>query len=332
MRAVLCTEFASLGHLQLVEREPAPCPPGSVRIAVTAAGVNFVDGLIVQGKYQLKPKLPFVPGGEVAGTIAEIGGGPPVSDDADTLAVGERVFANVGLAGGFASEVVVDARNVMRTPDAMTDGQAATFMQSYMTARFALRERAHAAAGQWLLVLGAGGGVGLGAVDVGQAMGLQVIGAASTADKRDEAVRRGAHHVIDSANEDVKVRAREISGGDGVDLVYDPVGGSAGEQALRALREDGQFLVIGFASGQIPQLPANQVLLRNRRVTGVDWGGWAVRHADANRELVRSLVDDIAAGRLHPVEPSTRPMDEVADALGDQLERRVTGKSVLVPS
>lgn len=336
MRAVLCTEFAPLERLQLVEREQAPCSPGSVRIAITAAGVNFVDGLIVQGKYQLKPKLPFVPGGEVAGTVAEIGGGQPGADDADdadsrTLAVGDRVFASVGLAGGFASEAVIDARNVLRTPDALTDGQAATFMQSYMTARFALRDRAAATAGQWLLVLGAGGGVGLGAVDVGQAMGLQVIAAASTPDKRDEAIRHGAHYWIDSANEDIKARAREISGGDGVDLVYDPVGGAAGEQTLRALRDDGQFLVIGFASGQIPQLPANQVLLRNRRVTGVDWGGWAVKHPAANRELVWSLVDDIAAGRLHPVEPSARPMNEVADALRDQLERRVTGKSVLVP-
>lgn len=333
MRAVLCTEFAPLEHLQLVDRAPAPCPVGSVRIAVTAAGVNFVDGLIVQGRYQLKPKLPFVPGGEVAGTVAEIGGGKPSVGGTEPhgLGVGDRVFASVGLAGGFASEVVVDARSVHHTPEALTDGQAATFLQSYMTARFALRERAHAMEGQWLLVLGAGGGVGLGAVDVGTAMGLRVIAAASTSAKRDEAASHGAGHVIDSSSEDVKARAREIADGDGVDLVYDPVGGTAGEQALRALRDDGQFLVVGFASGDIPRLPANQVLLRNRRVIGVDWGGWAVKHPTANRELVRSLVDDIAAGRLHPVEPNARPLTEVVEALRDQLERRITGKSVLVP-
>ncbi len=330
MRAVLCTEFAPLDRLRLVEREQAPCPGGSVRIAVTAAGVNFVDGLIVQGLYQLKPKLPFVPGGEVAGTITEIGEGATAT--VDRLVVGQRVFASVGLAGGFAGEVVVDAAKVMSTPDGMTDGQAATFMQSYMTARFALRERAAASAGQWLLVLGAGGGVGLGAVDVGRAMGLHVIAAASTADKRNEATRHGAHHVIDSSTEDVKAKAREIAGGDGVDLVYDPVGGVTGEQALRALRDDGQLLVVGFASGQIPKLPANQILLRNRRVTGVDWGGWSVNHPAENRELVQSIVTDVAAGRLQPVEPTARPLAEVADALRDQLERRVTGKTVLVPA
>jgi NADPH2:quinone reductase len=337
MRAVLCSEFAPLDHLQIVDREPQPCGPAQVRIDVTAAGVNFVDGLIVQGLYQVKPRLPFVPGGEVAGRISEIGSdvatgaGRGADGGVDGFAVGDRVFASSGLAGGFATEAVVDARSVLHTPDNLSDGQAATFVQSYMTAVFALRSRAHARAGQWLLVLGAGGGVGLGAVDVGHAMGLRVIAAASTADKRSVAAEHGAEFVIDSSTEDVKARARELADGDGVDLVYDPVGGTAGEQALRALRDDGQFLVIGFASGQIPKLPANQVLLRNRRVTGVEWGGWAIKFPAENRALLDSLVVDIARGALHPVEPSAVPLGRVADALRSQLERGVTGKTVLVP-
>ncbi|MFT3853351.1 MAG: NADPH:quinone oxidoreductase family protein [Ilumatobacteraceae bacterium] len=325
MRAVLCSEFAPLDRLQVVERESPPCGPGQVRIAVTAAGVNFVDALIVQGLYQLKPRLPFVPGGEIAGTISEVG------DGVTTHRVGDRVFASSGLAGGFATEAVVAAAAAVHTPDELTDTQAATFVQSYMTARFALDARARAQAGQWLLVLGAGGGVGLGAVDVGSAMGLHVIAAASSDAKRATALAHGAAAVIDTTTEDAKVRARELAGGDGVDLVYDPVGGTAGEQALRALRDDGQFLVIGFASGDIPKLPANQVLLRNRRVTGVDWGGWAVRHQEENRAILDSLVADIRAGKLHPVEPATVPLSRAADALRDQQERRVTGKTALVP-
>lgn len=324
MRAVLCTEFGPLEQLSVVDRPALPCGPDDVRIAVTAAGVNFVDALFVQGLYQIKPPLPFTPGNEVAGRVAEVGSA------VTTHAVGDRVLSNVGL-GGYASEVVVPARRALHTPDTLTDGQAATFAQSYMTAWFALHHRAKAHAGQWLLVLGAGGGVGLAAVDVGRAMGLRVIAAASTDDKRAAAVQRGAEAVIDSSGEDVKARAREIADGDGVDLVYDPVGGSQGEQALRALREDGQFIVIGFASGDIPKLPANQVLLRNRRVTGVDWGAWAGRNAAANQEMMAAALAEIAAGRLTPVEPVTYPLDDVAQALADQVNRKVTGKAALVP-
>jgi len=324
MRAVLCSEFAPLDHLAVVERPSAPCGVGDVRIAVTAAGVNFVDALFVQGLYQIKPPLPFVPGNEIAGRVVEVG------TAVASLAVGDRVLANVGL-GGYASEVVVDARRVLPTPANMSDGQAATFTQSYMTAWFALRHRANAQPGQWLLVLGAGGGVGLAAVDVGRSMGLRVIAAASTDAKRAAATARGAEAVIDSSTQDVKAVARELADGDGVDLVYDPVGGTAGEQALRALREDGQFIVIGFASGDIPRLPANQVLLRNRRVTGVDWGAWAGRNPAANHEMMLAIIGEIEAGRLSPVEPVTYPLEQVARALQDQLDRKITGKVALLP-
>ena len=323
MRVVVCGEFGPLSNLSIEERDPPPCRDGQIRVEVTAAGVNFVDGLLAQGLYQIKPPLPFVPGNEIAGRVAEVGAG--VSDKA----IGDRVFANVGL-GGFASEVVVDARRAIKTPDSMTDGQAATFSQSYMTAWFALQRRADPRPDGWLLVLGAGGGVGLAAVDVGRAMGLKVIAAASTEEKRAMATSRGAQVVVDSSSEDPKAVAREVAGG-GVDLVYDPVGGTAGENALRALREDGQFIVIGFASGDIPKLPANQILLRNRRVVGVDWGAWAGVHPKENAEMLAEVVAAIGAGRLSPAEPVTYPLASVADALQDQLDRKITGKAALVP-
>jgi NADPH2:quinone reductase len=323
MRSVICKSFGPLEDL-VIEEGPSPqLAPGQVRVQVTAAGVNFVDALLAQGLYQIKPPVPFVPGGESVGVVTELGAGVSSSS------LGDRVLVMSGI-GGFATEMVAPADRVLSIPASMTDGQAATFMQSYMTAYFALVERARMQPGQWLLVLGAGGGVGLAAVDVGRALGLQVIAAASSADKRAMAMSRGAVAVIDSSTEDVKARAREISG-DGVDAVYDPVGGRLGEECLRTLREDGQFLVIGFASGEIPKLPANHVLLRNRRVTGVDWGGWAGRDPAANQKLVEQLLSMIVAGELDPVEPVSYPFDRAGQALADQQNRKVVGKAVLVP-
>ncbi|MFZ4719596.1 MAG: NADPH:quinone oxidoreductase family protein [Ilumatobacteraceae bacterium] len=324
MRIVSCSSFAPVDQLVVEEVPAPPVGDGMVRIAVRAAGVNFVDGLIVQGLYQLKPTLPFVPGGEIAGVVTEVGPG------VTSHAVGDRVFATTGLSGGYASEAVIQAFRAIKTPDALTDGQAATFVQSYCTAWFALRLRAKAQPGEWLLVLGAGGGVGLAAVDVGRSMGLHVIAAASSESKREQALAAGAEAVIDTSTEDVKTRAKELSGG-GVHHVYDPVGGALAEAGLRSLRDDGQLLVIGFASGEIPKLPANQVLLRNRRVTGVDWGGWTVTHALENMQMLADVVAEVARGELHPVEPGTYPLADVAEALTDQLERRVVGKTVLVP-
>jgi NADPH2:quinone reductase len=323
MRAVICREFGPLDNLVIDDLPSPELAPGQVRVRVTAAGVNFVDALLAQGLYQIKPPLPFVPGGESVGVVTELGAGVSSPN------LGDRVLVMSGI-GGFATEMVAPADRVLAVPASITDGQAATFMQSYMTAYFALVNRARMQPAQWLLVLGAGGGVGLAAVDVGRALGLQVIAAASSEDKREMAVSRGAVAVIDSSTEDVKVRAREISGG-GVDGVYDPVGGRLGEECLRSLRDDGQFIVIGFASGDIPKLPANHVLLRNRRVTGVDWGGWAGKDPAANQELVEQLLAMIVAGELDPVEPVSYPFDHAARALADQQQRRVVGKAVLVP-
>jgi NADPH2:quinone reductase len=323
MRAVVCTSFAPLDQLVIEERSSAPLAAGQVRVRVTAAGVNFVDALLVQGLYQIKPPLPFVPGGETVGIVTELGEG------VTSHSLGDRVLITSGF-GGFATEMISAASRAVIVPPSLTDGQAATFMQSYMTAYFALVHRARMQPGQWLLVLGAGGGVGLAAVDVGRALGLKVIAAASSAAKREMAQSRGAVAVIDSSSEDVKARAKEISG-DGVDAVYDPIGGKLGEECLRSLREDGQFIVIGFASGDIPKLPANQVLLRNRRVTGVDWGAWVGRNPAENQALVLQVLAKIAAGELNPVEPVSYPFEQAAQALADQQQRNVVGKAVLIP-
>ena len=323
MRAVVCTSFAPLDQLVIEERPSAPLAAGQVRVRVTAAGVNFVDALLVQGLYQIKPPLPFVPGGETVGIVTELGEG------VTSHSLGDRVLITSGF-GGFATEMISAASRAVIVPPSLTDGQAATFMQSYMTAYFALVHRAKMQPGQWLLVLGAGGGVGLAAVDVGRALGLKVIAAASSAAKREMAQSRGAVAVIDSSSEDVKARAKEISG-DGVDAVYDPIGGKLGEECLRSLREDGQFIVIGFASGDIPKLPANQVLLRNRRVTGVDWGAWVGRNPAENQALVMQVLAKIAAGELNPVEPVSYPFEQAAQALADQQQRNVVGKAVLIP-
>jgi NADPH2:quinone reductase len=324
MRVVVCKEFGPLDRLVVEERTAPDLFPGCVRVAVSACGVNYVDALFVQGKYQIKPPTPFVPGMEVVGRVVE------VASDVSHLAVGDRVFANVGL-GGFADEAVVAAKRILPIPDSLSDGQAATFMQSYLTAWFALVERAKVREGQWLLVTGAGSGVGLGAVDVGAALGLNVIAVASTPEKRELATARGAVAVLDSLSsaDELKEEVKRIAGG-GVDHIYDPVGGDAAEVLLRALGDDGQYLVIGFVAG-IPRFPANQVLLRNRRVTGVDWGGWAGKNPGLNDAMLAEVLRLIELGRLSPVEPITYPLAEAARALTDLEARRVAGKVALIP-
>jgi NADPH2:quinone reductase len=323
VRAVVCDREGEPEDLRVEERQPAALRPGSIRVAVRACGLNYVDALFVQGRYQIKPAVPFVPGSELAGDVVE------VAPDVVSWAPGDRVFASIGI-GAFCDEVVIDATQAVAVPDGLDAARAATVGQSYCTGVFALEHRARLQEGQWLLVLGAGGGVGLAAVDIGRAIGARVIAAASTRDKLDAAVLSGAEATIDYSTEPLKERAREISGG-GVDVVYDPIGGDLSNDALRTLRNDGQLVVIGFASGSIPRLEANQVLLRNRRVTGVDWGAWALGDPAAGRALLDQVLARIADGTYRPVEPSTYPLTEAAHAMRDLLERRVTGKAVLVP-
>lgn len=321
MRAVVCEELGPPESLRVVEREPSELGSSQMRVSVAAAGVNFVDGLFVQGLYQIKPPLPFVPGSEIAGTVTEVG------DSVDGWTVGDRAVASVGL-GGFASEVVVSPGQAVKLPDGIDFARAATFGQSYCTAWFSLTRRISLQEGESLLVLGASGGVGLASIDVGLALGATVIAAASSSERLDACASMGAHHLIDYHAEALKDRARELAGG-GVDVVVDPVGGTFSEQALRATGHNGRLLVIGFASGDIPRLPTNQVLLRNRQVIGVDWGAWALAHPDENGLLLAELLDRVATGGLHPVAPTSYPLDRAGQALRDLLDRKISGKVAL---
>lgn len=323
MRAMVCRELGPPDVLQ-IEEQPDPEPaPGQVVVAVEACGVNYVDALFVAGDYQIKPALPFVPGSDIAGRVVAVGEGVA------GVEVGQPVAAMAGL-GGYSTHVAVPATSLLAVPEALTPTQAAGLVQSYATALFALRERAGLREGETVLVLGAGGGVGLAAIDVATALRARAIGAASSEAKRTAAEAAGADATIDYTTEDLKARARELTGGEGVDVVLDPVGGDTAEPALRSLRWFGRYLVIGFTAG-IPRLPLNQVLLRNRSVLGVDWGAWGIQHPAENRSLLEELFAWAAEGRIHPLEPQTYPLERAADALRDLLGRRLTGKAVLVP-
>ena len=300
-----------------IEEGPAPdVAPGQVLVDIEAAGANYVDALIVQGRYQIRPSLPFTPGMEVAGTARSSG---------------QRVLALCWF-GGFATQVVVPEASVVPIPDGMTMGQAATLVQSYATMLFSLTRRTTVAPGEWVAVLGAGGGVGLAAVDVAKALGAMVVACASTEEKLEAARQAGADATVayEDPGVDLKAAIREASGG-GADVVVDPVGGDKAEAALRALRWGGRYVVLGFASGTIPHIPANQVLLNNRTVVGVDWGAFTFRDAPGNAALVTELVGMVADGRLRPVEPTPYALEDVGRCLADLEGRRITGKAVLVP-
>ncbi|HLN41070.1 MAG TPA: NADPH:quinone oxidoreductase family protein [Acidimicrobiales bacterium] len=323
VRVVVCNELGSLDDVVVEERDTPVPGRGQVVVDVRAAGVNYVDGLICQGRYQMKPTVPYVPGGEIAGVVSAVGEG------VTGVKVGDRVMAMTGF-GAFAEQVAVNASSVDPVPDALAFTHAAAFIQSYCTAWFALARRITVSEGEWVLVLGAGGGIGLAAVDVAVALGAQVVAAASSAEKLDAARGMGALATVEYEREDLKARVRALTGG-GVDVVVDPVGGRHSEPALRATRTFGRFCVIGFASGPIASIPLNQVLLNNRTLVGVDWGAWAMRDPEGHRSMLGELIEMVQSGRLHPVEPSQRPLDEAAAVMASLLDRTVTGKVVLVP-
>jgi NADPH2:quinone reductase len=323
VRALVCHQLGPLEDLVVEDRAAPTAGPGQVVVRVRAAGVNYVDGLICQGQYQIKPPTPFVPGSELAGEVLAIG------DGVASVGVGDRVLAFSGF-GAFADEVVVPESSAIPIPTGTGFGPAAALVQSYSTALFALTRRTRFAAGEWILVLGAGGGIGLAAIDVAIALGGRVVAAASTPEKLGAAKAMGAEATIEYEAEDLKVRARELSGG-GVDVVVDPVGGRHSEPALRATGPEGRFCVIGFAGGPIPRVPLNQVLLNNRTVVGVDWGAWTFRDPLGARALLDELLEMVGAGRLHPPVPAEQPLVEGARVMGDLLDRRVSGKVVLVP-
>ena len=323
MRAVVCQQLGPLDDLVIEDRQPLAPGPDEAVVAVKAAGVNYVDGLICQGRYQIRPPTPFVPGSEIAGEVTAVGAA------VKGVAPGDRVIAMTGF-GGFAEQVAVPAAAVIAVPENLDYGQAAGLIQSYSTAMFTLTRRTTVASGEWVLVLGAGGGIGLACIDVARALGARVIAAASSPEKLEAAMEVGAEATIAYEDEDLKTRARELSGG-GVDVVVDAVGGKHAEPALRATRWSGRFCVVGFASGDIPSVPLNQVLLNNRTVVGVDWGAWTFRNQEGYRELLAELVDMVGHGKLHPAVPAERPLVEAAHVMADLIERRVTGKVVLVP-
>lgn len=322
MRAVRCNEIGPALRLS-VEELPTPAPgPGEVRLAVRAAGASFVDALTAAGRYQFPLKPPYTPGGECAGVVEAVGAG--VSE----LAPGDRVFASTGV-GAFADTLIAKAHQLTRLPDAVDFARGASFVQVYGTAWFAFKIRTRVNAGETVLVTGAGGGVGLAAIDVARSLGARVIAVASTEEKRKLALAAGAFAAIDSAD-DVKTRARELSEGRGVDVVYDVTGGPVAEQALRALGFDGRYCVIGFTGG-IAKIPMNLVLLNNRTLVGVEWGGWVPRNQERNRAMIGEILEAIARGVLKPVAPFERKLEEAGQVLAELLGRKAVGKIVLVP-
>jgi NADPH2:quinone reductase len=324
VQRVICRRFGPPDGLEIEEGPDPRAGEGEAVIAVRAAGVSFVDGLIVAGGYQVKPPLPFTPGLTVAGDVVEVGEG------ASGIAPGDRVAATSMALGGYASHRVVPAATLNRLPDGVGYDIAATALESYATMVFALTRRTTVTAGEWLLVLGAGGGIGLAAVDVGRSLGARVIAAAAGDAKRAAAVAAGAEVAVDYDAEDLKARVRDLTGG-GADLVVDPVGDRYAEPALRSLRPFGRYLVVGFAGGSIPRVPANLVLLENRAVVGIDWGALSRRDPAANRALVDEVLAGIAAGRYRPAVPRAFPLAQAAEALTLLAGRAVTGKLVLNP-
>lgn len=323
MRAVVCKEFGPPENLAVEEVAPPRPGAGQIVLEVKACGVNYPDLLIVQGKYQLKPPLPFSPGGEVAGVVREVG------DEVSGIRPGDRVLAQCGV-GGFAEQVAVAAAQCLPMPASMDFPHAATLITTYGTTYHALVDRGRLKAGESLLVLGAAGGVGLSAVELGHVMGARVIAGASSDDKLEVCRQYGARDLINYSREDLKSRLKDLTAGRGVDVVYDPVGGELAEAALRATAWDGRFLVIGFTAG-IPSIPLNLVLLKGCQVVGVFWGAWAARNPARNRENIMQLLDWCAHGKIKPLVSATYPLDRAAEALDDMAQRRVKGKVALVP-
>ncbi|MGI9579495.1 MAG: NADPH:quinone oxidoreductase family protein [Microthrixaceae bacterium] len=323
MRAVVCRELGPPQSVVIEERESPPLADDNVRVRVAAAGVNYVDGLFVQGRYQIVPDTPFTPGSELSGEVIEVG--PEVHG----WSVGDWVMSSVGL-GAYVSEIDLRPEQLLAVPEGGTMPQAATLGQSYATAWFSLSRRIQASPREWIVVLGAAGGVGLAMLDVARALEMQTIAVASSAEKLELCITRGAHEVIDYTQVDLKTQVREITGG-GADVVVDPVGGGHTEASLRALGEFGRLIIIGFASGDIASLPANQVLLRNRSVVGVDWGLWAMANPAENTQMMAELLDALGNGALNPVTPQNVPLEQAGQAMDDLLERNVTGKLCLIP-
>ena len=324
MRAVICRDLTGIDGLALVTDWPEPQPAaGEVLIDVKAAALNFPDLLTIQGLYQDRPGLPFVAGTELAGVVSAVGEG------VTRLRVGDRVVAACGRT--LAERVAARASVVLPAPRNLSFEAASGICITYFTSMYALKQRAQLQAGETLLVLGAAGGVGTTAVEIGKQMGAVVIAGASSDQKLEVARRLGADHLVNYTTQDLRERLKEITGGKGVDVVYDPVGGALAEPALRSMAWRGRYLVIGFAGGDIPRIPLNLPLLKGCSIVGVYWGSFAQRERDEQRRNVPELWQLFESGRLAPVVGETHGLGDFAAAFDSLSSRRAQGKVVVVP-
>ena len=322
MKAVLCKAFGPADTLVVEDVSSPEIKKNEVLLDVHAAGINFPDTLIIEGKYQFKPPFPFSPGGEAAGVISAVG------ENVSHLNVGDRVMALTGW-GSCAEQIAVPAYNILPMPDAMDFTTAAAFSMTYGTAMHALKQRGALQAGETLLVLGASGGVGLAAIEIGKAMGASVIAAASSAEKLEVARQAGADELINYQDEDVRERLKTLTKGQGVDVIIDPVGGDLFETVFRSIAWNGRMLVIGFASGTIPSLPANLPLLKGAAVIGVFWGSFAQRQPQDNVANFEQLFAWYAEGKLKPLVSQTFALEDTAQAINTLAARKAVGKLVI---
>ena len=323
MKALLCKELGPAEKLVLEDIAPVEPGPKQVTVQVKACGVNFPDTLIIEGKYQFKPDMPFAPGSDVAGIVTKVGEG------VTRTKVGDHVLGVLGW-GGFAEEVVADEANLIPLPPSLDFVTASAFAMPYATSYYALKDRAKLQSGETLLVLGAAGGVGLAAVELGHLMGARVIAAASSDEKLAVCRQYGADEVINYSIEDLKARLKALTSGNGVDVVYDPVGGPYSEIALRNTAWEGRFLVIGFSNGEIPRIPLNLALLKGCSIVGVFFGSFAQRNPKHNMQNFQQLLAWIDEGKLKPLISATFPLDQGAEAIKRIAARQVTGKVVVV--
>lgn len=324
MRAVVCKSFDGWQKLELDEMPDPIAAPGQVVVDVKASGMNFPDLLLVAGKYQMKPPLPFVPGSECAGVISALG------DGVTGWQIGDRVIG-YSMLGGMAEKVVLPASNLIRLPDQMPFANGAGLTTTYATSHYALKQRANLQAGETVLVLGAAGGVGLATVELAKAAGATVIAGASSQNKLNMAKDHGADAGINYAEENLKDRVKEITKGKGVDVIYDPVGGDLAETAFRSIGFNGRFLVVGFASGDIPKLPLNLPLLKTASVVGVFWGAWAMQDPKAHQQNMDEILQMYVDGKIKATVSKEIAMQDFAQGFADLAERRAMGKLVLVP-
>ena len=323
MKAILCTRLGGPDDLELVDL-PRPTPgPDEAVVRIEAAALNFFDTLIIAGKYQVKPALPFSPAAEFAGTVEAVGAG------VTAFAPGDRVLGHANY-GAARERIAIDVSKLVKLPAGLDFDRAAGLTITYGTSYYALKDRAGLKPGETLVVLGASGGVGLAAVELGHAMGARVIACASSDDKLAFAREHGADAVLNYATEDLRDGLRRLAP-DGVDVVYDPVGGAYAEPALRSLAWEGRVLVVGFAAGDIPKLPLNLVLLKSCDVRGVYWGAWLARNPEGHRANMALLLAWCAEGRLSSHVHAVYPLAECAQALKDIAARKVMGKVLLRP-